>query len=163
MSSSAVLLVPTPLQGVPDALEAGGHTHITAVVRLYIALWGVFASGSFQRRPLQSHLYPCHQEHPPIIMSHTRVCSPLLLASPASFASWAEQVLKQPTNTQAGLCQQHLGRADLWYSAQSRCQLSTSHVKDRIHTGDLLGSLLQILSWGRFTAAAGGVVMQVIW
>lgn len=105
VSSPAMLLVPTPLQGGLDTLEAGGHTHIIAVVRLFCSL-GSFCKWIPPKKPFAEPSLPM----PPRTCTHYHVPHKGLLSLTSGFSSilcplGREQVLKQPTNTQAGLCQ----------------------------------------------------------
>lgn len=106
VSFSAILLVPTPFQRGPDTFEAGGHAHITAVVRLRCSL-GSFCKWILPKKPFAepSLLLPPRRS-----TTHHHVPHKGLLSLASGFSSFLctlgrEQALKQPTNTQAGLCQ----------------------------------------------------------
>lgn len=110
---------------------------------------------------MQSHLYPCQQAHPSIIMSYTRAHS----SSPLSgllCSLGREQALKHPTNAKAGLCPPAVLRKSQ-PQVLSAVQVSTVHTLWQ-KIGSTLGISLvpsfRCGAGGRFTTAAGRVVIQ---
>lgn len=98
VSFSAMLLVPTPLQGGPDTL-------VTAVVRLCCS-FGSFCKWILPKKPFAEPSLLL----PPRTSVHHHVPHKDLLSLTSGFSSFLcilgrEQVLKQSTNTQGGLCQ----------------------------------------------------------
>lgn len=82
VSSPAMLLVPTPLQGGLDTFEAGGHTHIIAVVRLFCSL-GSFCKWILPKKPFAEPSLPM----PPRTCTHYHVPHKGLLSLTSGFSS----------------------------------------------------------------------------
>lgn len=144
---------PLACKGAQTPLRLVG-THITAVVRL-CSSFGSFCKWILPRKPFAEPSLPLppRRATPGPALPHLCLLQlPLLpgqragAKAPHQHPSWA-----LPT---CSTCE------ELTFGAQPSPGVHCPHLM--IHTGDLLGSLLQTLSWGGITGAAGGVVMQVI-